>query len=95
MVPPATTLQIGAAHRATIRNNIRLEPAIARRQFPRCHPTAGKFCYLVLKVDSADADNVHLVGRVIESAVQRTVVALIRIKCRAAKLEPPIGAALF
>ena len=65
------SLECRASDWRAICDDVRLDAAVSSRQLPRRHATWGKASHLILKVDAAHANHIHLVCRVIQSAARK------------------------
>lgn len=71
----APPLDAASQHSLSIGHHIWLGAAIPPWQLPRRHAATGKRCQSVFKIDATHANDVVLVGWVVEGAVQWAVVA--------------------
>ena len=60
---------------AAVRHDVRLDPAVPVRQLVRGHAAGAEARDLIAVIDASDADDVQLIRRIVQCAVQRPVVA--------------------
>ena len=61
-------------HITTIRHYVRFNTTIAMRQLPCGHSPRGKRCNLVLVVNASYSNDIILIGWIVESSIQRTII---------------------